>query len=106
MWLLEEPLPIFFLGILVEALLFGTLIHTGRRSVFVAMAAVLVLLLGLLAAEQFVVTDVESVEKNDQNGLYYQVYHVKTGLYKTRRSVFWSDLLLCLLSCIFELRRS
>ena len=63
MWLLEEPLPIFFLGILVEALLFGTLIHIGRRSVFVAMAAVLVLLLGLLAAEQFVVTDVESVEK-------------------------------------------
>ena len=63
MWLFEDPLPIVFLGILVEALLFGVLVHTGRRSVLVAMAAVLVLLFGLLVAEHFIVTDAESVQQ-------------------------------------------
>ena len=61
-WLLEDPLPIIFLGILIEALLLGLLVQTGRRSVIVAMVGVLILFTGLLVVEQLIVTDAESVE--------------------------------------------
>jgi hypothetical protein len=61
-WLFEEPLPIIFVGIVVEAILAGVFINTRRAVVLIPMLGVLLVVLGLLAIEWAVVTDRERVE--------------------------------------------
>lgn len=60
--LLENPMPVIFVGILVEAALATLFVSTRNRSFLLAMAAVLVLVFAGVALELWVVTDVEHVE--------------------------------------------
>ena len=60
--LLENPMPIIFAGIAVEAVLGVILVKTGRGVLLLAMIGVLVLVLGGVALEALVVTDRERVE--------------------------------------------
>jgi len=60
-WLFEETLPIIFIAVLAEAILFGALVHTGRRFIIFVMLAVLGLLGASLLIERIVVTDREAV---------------------------------------------
>jgi len=60
--LLEDPLPILFLGILVEAALGVALVRTGRGVLLGAMAGVLALVLAGVGLEWLVVTEREEVE--------------------------------------------
>jgi uncharacterized membrane protein YhiD involved in acid resistance len=61
-WLLEKPLFIVVMGLLTAAVLGGLWMQTGRRSVFYALAAALVLTGLLLALERAVETDREQIE--------------------------------------------
>jgi len=60
--LLEEPTPIIFLGVLVEAVLGVVLLRTGRGIWLWAMAAVVLAVLAGLYLESAVVTERERVE--------------------------------------------
>ncbi len=59
---LENPAPIIFAGIVLEAMLATAFVSTRRGSVLLAMLGVLVLVLGGVALERLVVTDAERVE--------------------------------------------
>jgi|TARA_B100000809_G_scaffold257216_1_gene298410 hypothetical protein len=61
-WLLEEPLPILFCGVLALAILFAALVQTGKRVILLAMIALCLVCGGLLLLERLVVTPVEEVE--------------------------------------------
>ena len=61
-WLLEKPLFIVVMGLLTAAVLGGLWMQTGRRSVFYALMASLVLTGLLLALERAVETDREQIE--------------------------------------------
>jgi hypothetical protein len=60
-WLLEDPLPIVFVGLLIQAILIGILFQTSHRAVIPAIIGVCLRFAGLLAVEAVVVTDAESV---------------------------------------------
>lgn len=60
--LVEQPLPILFVGVLLSAMLAAALVQTGRRVFLYALSGVLVLTGVLLAVERLVVTDAEHVE--------------------------------------------
>jgi hypothetical protein len=59
---LENPMPVIFVGILLEAALATIFVSSRNRSILLAMAAVLVLVFAGVALERWVVTDVERVE--------------------------------------------
>lgn len=59
---LESPMPILFFGIIAEAVLVACVFHTRRGVLLWPMAAVVLILLGGLALEQYVVTEREQVE--------------------------------------------
>jgi len=60
--LLEDPLPIIFIGIVVEAVLGVAFVRTGRGAILLAMLGVLVVASAGVAVEWIVVTEVEQVE--------------------------------------------
>ena len=60
--LLEDPTPIIFLGIVVEAVLGVILLRTGRGVLLLAMGGVLAFVLAGVALEWIVVTEFERVE--------------------------------------------
>jgi hypothetical protein len=60
--LLENPMPVIFAGIAIEAVLAVALVKTGRGFLLYIMAGVLVVVLALVALERLVVTDRERVE--------------------------------------------
>ena len=60
--LVEDPMPIIFIGIVVEAILAACLIGTRRGVLLWPMAGVLVLVLLGVVVERIVVTEVERVE--------------------------------------------
>jgi len=60
--LLENPMPIIFLGIFAEAILGVILVRTGRGAVLLVMIGVLAVVLGGVGLEALVVTDREQVE--------------------------------------------
>ena len=59
---LESPMPIIVFGILAVAVLGIAVMRTGRGVLIVAMVGVLLLVIGGIALEWFVVTEVEEVE--------------------------------------------
>lgn len=61
-WLVEQPLPIFLVGVAVQAVLLVILVQTGRAVTLLAMLSAALLTAALLALEWFVVTDAERVE--------------------------------------------
>ena len=61
-WLLENPLPVVFAGIVVEAILGVMLLRTGRGMLLGVMAGVLLLVLAGVGLEWLVVTDTERIE--------------------------------------------
>ena len=95
MWLLEEPLPILFLGILAEAILLAILVQTSHRLLILAMVLLGLLFAGLLVVEKIVVTDGESVEimlylaagDVQRNDIRAVLSHVSTTDSELRRSV-------------------
>ncbi len=66
--LLENPMPILFVGIFVEAILGVALVKTGRGLFLIAMIGVLLLLLAGVGLEALVVTDREQVEATLDGG--------------------------------------
>ncbi len=74
-WIVEQPLPTLFVGILVEAALLIALLRTTRGIFLYWMAGVGLVVVGLLAMEHFVVTHREEVE----NTLYQIARDVKTN---------------------------
>jgi hypothetical protein len=60
--LVEDPMPLIFLGIVGEAVLGIILLKTGRGALLWAMAALLGIVLAGIALEGFVVTEREEVE--------------------------------------------
>lgn len=60
--LLENPIPVIFVGIVVEAVLASVFANTGRKVVLLAMIGVLILVLGGVVLERVVVTEKEVVE--------------------------------------------
>ena len=62
MWLLENPIPILFLGVLTAAILVAALYMTGRLVFVFALFGSIIVFGVLLMTEQLVVTDVEAVE--------------------------------------------
>ncbi|HID78879.1 MAG TPA: hypothetical protein EYP56_23145 [Planctomycetaceae bacterium] len=60
--LLEEPLPIIFVGIVIEAILAGLFVATRRIALLLLMLATLLVVLALLVVEHLVVTEREQVE--------------------------------------------
>jgi len=60
--LLENPMPIIFFGIVVEAVLATVFVSTRRRVILLVMLGVLVLVFAGVGLEWLVVTDVERVE--------------------------------------------
>ena len=60
--LLEDPVPIIFIGIVVEAVLGVAFMRTGRGAILLAMLGVLILASAGVAIEWIVVTEVEQVE--------------------------------------------
>jgi len=66
--LLENPMPIIFLGIFAEAILGVMLVKTGRGALLLAMIAVLAVVLGGVGLEALVVTDREQVEATLEGG--------------------------------------
>jgi hypothetical protein len=60
--LLENPMPILFFGVFVEAILAGILVHTRRGVLLVPITGVALLVLGGLIVERLVVTERERVE--------------------------------------------
>jgi hypothetical protein len=61
-WLIENPMPVVYVTVLIEAILLGILVLTGRGAALIAMLGVAALAGVLLLIEHFVVTDVEVVE--------------------------------------------
>lgn len=59
---LESPLPILFLGLLVEGLLGVALVHTRRGRLLIPMVLMALLTLGGIVVERLVVTERERVE--------------------------------------------
>lgn len=66
--LLEDPLPILFVGVLAEAMLVLAFLYTKRWEIFPGMAAVAILTAGALAVEAIVVTDREAIERQLDRG--------------------------------------
>ena len=62
MWLLENPTPILFLGVLTAAILVVALYMTGRLVFVFALFGSIIVFGILLMTEQLIVTDVEAVE--------------------------------------------
>lgn len=60
--ILEQWLPIVFVALIVEAILFIVLVQTGRKAVLYLMVAVGVLAVLLVGVERVVVTERERVE--------------------------------------------
>ena len=97
MTLLEDPTPVIFFGILVEAVLGVILLRTGRGVLLGAMAGVLLLVLAGVGLEWLVVTEPERVEAtiegaaaalaaNDEQGV---KKHIDPSATKTRNLVSW-----------------
>ena len=61
--LIDEPLRILFVGVVIQAILLGALVQSGRASVIVAIVVVLLLFIGALIIERLVDTPREAVEK-------------------------------------------
>lgn len=61
-WLLEDPLPILVMGAALAIALVTGFIKTGHKGLLYALAATVVLVIALLALENYVVTDREEVE--------------------------------------------
>jgi hypothetical protein len=61
MWLMEQPLPIVFVGVIVVVGLVAGLLRTGRAALLYAAIVAAVLTGALLIAERFVVTPREEV---------------------------------------------
>jgi hypothetical protein len=61
-WVLEEPIPIIFVGLVTVAILFGGLVQTGKKPILYLMLAAVVFFATLLVVEQLVVTTREQVE--------------------------------------------
>ena len=61
-WITEEPLPILFVGVLIEGFLLIALLQTARRALLYLMIVTGILFGGLLLVEFVVVTDAEEVE--------------------------------------------
>ncbi|MCS7238035.1 MAG: hypothetical protein NZ899_07175 [Thermoguttaceae bacterium] len=66
--LVEDPLPILFVGVLAEALLGLALLHTGRMYIVPGMIAVAILTGGAIIAEALIVTDREAIEAQLERG--------------------------------------
>lgn len=66
--LLEDPLPILFVGVLAEALLGLAFFHTGRKEILAGMIGVALLIGGALTVEALVVTDREAIEAQLDRG--------------------------------------
>jgi Na+-transporting methylmalonyl-CoA/oxaloacetate decarboxylase gamma subunit len=66
--LLENPMPIIFAGIFIEAILGVMLLQTGRGVVLVVMIGVLLVVLGGVGIEALVVTERERVEATLEAG--------------------------------------
>lgn len=62
-WLVESFWPAVTLGVVLQLVLAVVLVRTGRAAVIVAMVAVLLVTLGLVALERYVVTEREQVEE-------------------------------------------
>ena len=60
--LLENPVPVIFIGIIIEAVLAWVFANTGRNVVVLAMIGVAILVLGGVVLEWVVVTEKEEVE--------------------------------------------
>ena len=60
--ILESPLPAIVFGIFVEAVLAVVFLNTRRKSVLVAIVAVLLIAVGGVALEKWWVTDREQIE--------------------------------------------
>ena len=60
--LLENPMPVIFVGIVLVAALAIVYVSNRNNSMLLAIGAVLVLVLAFVALEAWVVTDVERVE--------------------------------------------
>ena len=61
-WVTEEPLPILFVGVLIEGFLLIALLQTAQRALLYLMIVTGILFGGLLLVEFVVVTDAEEVE--------------------------------------------
>lgn len=61
-WLFEDPTMLIASGVLIEALLAVALVKSGRAALLLAMAGVLVLVLGGVFVERMVVTEREQIE--------------------------------------------
>ncbi len=66
-WIVENPAPVIVVGLLVEALLAIALLRSGRGVLLGVMAAVAVVVAGLVVLEWAVETEVERVEATLQN---------------------------------------
>jgi len=60
--LLENPIPVIFVGIVVEAVLASIFANTGRNVMLLAMVGVFLLVLAGVVLERVVVTEKEVVE--------------------------------------------
>jgi hypothetical protein len=63
-WLLESFWPAITLGVVLELVLAIVLVRTGRGLAIVGMVAVLVVTVGLVALERYVVTEQEEIENS------------------------------------------
>jgi hypothetical protein len=62
-WLFEDPWPVIWITLVVEALLAAALFNTQSKAVLAGMLGVLALAGGLLLVERLVVTETEEVEQ-------------------------------------------
>ena len=96
--LVENPLPIIFIGVIVEAILAVILVQTGRAVILVAMGVVLLIVLAGVGLEWLVVTERERVEATldaaaaavEANDLNRVLKHVSASAGKTRRRAAWA----------------
>jgi hypothetical protein len=61
-WLFETPWPAIAIGVLATAMAAGGWLHTGRRALLHAMVAIILLTIGAVVLERWVVTDREQVD--------------------------------------------
>lgn len=96
-WLVEQPLPILFCGIVAAATCAAALVHSGRRGYLYGLITTLVLTGTLLLVEQLVVTQAEEVaatldrlaadlERNDPDAVVRHISEAAPGLRQEARS--------------------
>jgi low affinity Fe/Cu permease len=61
-WVLEQPVPIIFIGVVTVAILFGGLVKTGKKWLLYVMIGAAIFFAALVVVEQLVVTARERVE--------------------------------------------